>query len=135
VKKIHSLLKQSGMKLEPWIDERHNKNNMKICIAEAIKKSHTFIVFLTSNYNDKIKKGEEEEERDWCFYELNYATYVLQPKNLILVILDEKMRERKVWSTYIQAEFANRVYFDLSKLNKSDAWEKFLRKIGKANQY
>jgi hypothetical protein len=129
VQKIAEIMEDKGLKV--WIDDRHNEDNMKISIARGIEQCATFIAFLTTNYNKKIGKGVDE--KDWCFYEFNYATYITKPKNIILVIFEEGLAQRSEWATLIRAEFANRVYFDLSKYENSEAWPIFVQKIKDAS--
>jgi hypothetical protein len=121
VKHIGSLLEEK-LELQPWIDELHNHDNMLFSIAEGIRKSHFFIIFLTVNINEKIKKGHEEKE--WCFRELNYAAYKLSPKNVFVVVLEKEMTNRGKWADVLQFLFASDVYFDLSGATKSgDGWD------------
>jgi hypothetical protein len=121
VKRIGSLLEKK-FKLKPWIDELHNHDNMLFSIAEGIRKSHFFIVFLTVNLNEKIKRGHEEKE--WCFRELNYAAYKLSPKNVLVVVFEKEMTKRENWADVLQFLFASDVYFDLSGATKSgDEWD------------
>jgi hypothetical protein len=134
VKHIGSLLKKHNMK--PWIDESHNRDNMLFSIAEGIRKSYFFIVFLTANLNEKIKRGHETKE--WCFRELNYAAYKLSPKNVFVVVLEKEMTKRENWADVLLFLFASDVYFDLSGATKSGdgwdysaakAWSKLLKKL------
>jgi hypothetical protein len=120
--------------LRTWIDDSENRDNMLFSVADGIRKSRFFIAFLTSNFNDKIAQGHEKKE--WCFRELNYATYVLSPRNIILVVLEEEMMKKKDWATVLQFQFANDVYYDFSKveehiddLSKIDAWSKLIKKL------
>jgi hypothetical protein len=108
--------------MKPWIDESHNHDNMLFSIAEGIRKSYFFIVFLTVNLNEKIKRGHEEKE--WCFRELNYAAYKLSPKNVFVVVLEKEMTKRENWADVLQFLFASDMYFDLSGATKSgDGWD------------
>jgi hypothetical protein len=121
VKYIGSLL-EKNLELKAWIDDSHNHDNMLFSIAEGIRKSHFFIVFLTANLNEKIKRGHEEKE--WCFRELNYAAYKLSPKNVFVVVLEEEMTKRDKWAEVLLFLFAGDVYFDLSDAAKSgDGWD------------
>jgi hypothetical protein len=122
--------------MKPWIDDSNNRDNMLFSIAEGIRKSDFFIVFLTANFNDKIMRGHEEKE--WCFRELNYAAYKLSPKNVIVVVLEEKMTRKSNWADVLQFLFASDVYFDLSTAakhgsgwdySKTEAWPKLLMKL------
>jgi hypothetical protein len=97
---------------------------MKLTIAEAIKDCQFFIAFWTKNYNRKISRGTRFKE--WCFYEFNYATYVFPPTHLILVTLEKDMQQRGGWCTFIQAQFANTMYYELSEIDRSVAWKKFV---------
>jgi hypothetical protein len=120
VKHIGSLLEKHNMK--PWIDESHNRDHMLFSIAEGIRKSYFFIVFLTANLNEKIKRGHETKE--WCFRELNYAAYKLSPKNVFVVVLEKEMTRRENWADVLQFLFAGDVCFDLSEAPKrSDGWD------------
>jgi hypothetical protein len=104
------LLERNG--IVSWIDDQNNEGNMKVTIANAIRACRYFVVFLTANYNEKIAKGVDE--KDWCFYEFNYATYAVRPKQILLVVLDPAMKGRSHWTSFIQAEFANRLYYYLT---------------------
>jgi hypothetical protein len=135
VKHIRSLL-QKNLELRPWIDEYHNRDNMLFSIAEGIRKSHFFIVFLTVNLNEKIKRGHEEKE--WCFRELNYAAYKLSPKNVFVVVLEKEMTKREKWADVLLFLFASDVYFDLSEATKvgsgwdysgTEGWSRLLKKL------
>jgi hypothetical protein len=53
--------------LTSWIDEFHNRDNMLFSIAEGIRKSHFFIVFLTANLNQKIKLKEVTKRKNGIF--------------------------------------------------------------------
>jgi hypothetical protein len=120
VKHIKSLLEKHNLK--PWIDDTHNRDNMLFSIAEGIRKSHFFIVFLTANFNEKIKRGHVEKE--WCFRELNYAAYKLSPKNVFVVVLEEEMTDKSSWADALLFLFAGDVYFDLSTARKrGDGWD------------
>jgi hypothetical protein len=118
VKEFAKFLQGSGV--TSWIDDTNNSGNMKITIADGIAKSRKFIAFLTSNYNEKMKKGVDE--KDWCFYEFNYATYILRPKDVILCVFEKEMKDRNLWAPFLQAEFANRLYFDVSDPDDLTAW-------------
>jgi hypothetical protein len=111
---------------------------MLFTIAEGIRKSHFFIVFLTVNFNEKIKRGHEEKE--WCFRELNYAAYKLSPKNVFVVVLEQEMTERGKWADVLHFLFASDVYFDLSgavkhgekwDYTKTKDWTKLVTKLKK----
>jgi hypothetical protein len=125
VKEFASILKNKGFTV--WIDDERNKGNMRLTIAEAIKNSRFFIAFLTKSYNRKIERGPRAKE--WCFYEFNYATYIIPPSNLILISFEKDMEERGSWCTYLQAAFANQLYYDLSEVDKSTAWKKFVSEV------
>jgi hypothetical protein len=132
VKHISALLEAQGLKT--WIDDTDNRENMLFSIADGIRKSRFFIAFLTSNFNAKIAQGHEKKE--WCFRELNYATYILSPRNIILVVLEEEMMKKKDWATVLQFQFANDVYYDFSKVerhidgvSKIDAWSKLIENL------
>jgi hypothetical protein len=114
VKHISFLFKDH--KVKSWIDDSNNRDNMLFSIAEGIRQSHFFILFLTANLNEKIKRGHERKE--WCFRELNYAAYKLSPKNMIVVVLEEEMTKREKWADSLLLLFATDVYFDLSKAPK-----------------
>jgi hypothetical protein len=135
VKHVGSLL-EKDLELKPWIDESHNHDNMLFSIAEGIRKSHFFIVFLTANINEKIKRGHEEKE--WCFRELNYAAYKLSPKNVFVVVLEKEMTRRENWADVLLFLFAGDVYFDLSEAPKvgggwdytsTEGWPRLLKKL------
>jgi hypothetical protein len=132
VEDIDSLLKKEG--ITTWIDSTNNRDNMLFSIADGIRKSRFFIVFLTTNFNDKIQRGHEEKE--WCFRELSFASYMLSPKNLMVVVLDEAVAERKNWALVLQFLFATDMHFDFSKggrvegdYRKAEAWPKLLEKL------
>jgi hypothetical protein len=122
VEVINAYLTSHG--LTTWFDSINNKGNMKDTIADAISSSHVFLVFLTSNYNSKISKGIKEN--DWCYLEYNYATRVLVPENMLLILLEPEMKNRSIWSNRIQLDFAHRhyreIFFDdtstLTNMNK-----------------
>jgi hypothetical protein len=122
---LSSLLQQQNLKT--WIDDTDNTGHMLFSIPEGIKKSNYFVAFLTADFNKKISSGEFE--KDWCFRELNYATYILSPKNIVLVVLEEEMKERKDWADPLQFQFANVVYYDMSRLENSNGWPKLLEKL------
>jgi hypothetical protein len=108
--------------LKPCIDSRNNRDNMLFSIAEGIRESYFFIVFLTAKLNEKIKRGHEEKE--WCFRELNYAAYKLSPKNVFVVVLEKEMTNKKKWADVLLFLFAGDVYFDLSDATRSgDGWD------------
>jgi hypothetical protein len=122
--------------MKPWIDESHNRDNMLFSIAEGIRKSHFFVVFLTANLNEKIKRGHKEKE--WCFRELNYAAYKLSPKNVFVVVLEKEMTKRENWADVLLFLFASDVYFDLSEAPKvgsgwdfslTEGWSGLLKKL------
>jgi hypothetical protein len=106
-----------------WVDDERNGGNMRVTIAEAIRDSHFFITVLTKNYNSKIEDGFYNN--DWCYYEFNYAAS-LPPCNRLLVSFESGMNERSKWTVFIKAVFANFLYYDLSELDKSAAWKKFI---------
>jgi hypothetical protein len=126
VKEFAAILKKNK-EVTVWIDDERNKGNMRLTIAEAIKNSRFFIAFLTKSYNRKIERGPRAKE--WCFYEFNYATYIMAPSNLILISFEKDMHERGSWCTYLQAAFANQLYYDLSEVDKSTAWKKFVSEV------
>jgi hypothetical protein len=133
VMSINALLKERNLKT--WIDEHDNHDEMLYSIPDGIQKSHFFIVFLTANLNEKIKRGHEEKE--WCFRELSFASYALSPKNLIVVVLDEAVSERKNWALVLQFLFATSMHFDLSQGGKQEGdfkevkvWPDLLEKLG-----
>jgi hypothetical protein len=109
IEAINTYFKSQG--LTTWLDTTDNKGNMKDCIAESIPACHFFLVFLTANYNQKISKGIKE--KDWCYYEYNYATQALVPEKMLLILLEPEMKKRSTWSKRIQADFANREYHEI----------------------
>jgi hypothetical protein len=61
---------------------------------------------------------------------------MLSPKNLMLVVLDETVAERKNWALVLQFLFATDMHFDLSKggrvkgdYEETEAWPKLLEKL------
>jgi hypothetical protein len=119
VKMIDGFLSRNGIKC--WIDSRCMRGDMKNCITNAVGKIKIFIIFLTIPYNEKIAN---EDSKDFCYYEFNYATQVLSTSQMIIVNMDKETRNQKKWAKRLQADFGNHLFIDLSNLH----WKKSLDK-------
>jgi hypothetical protein len=84
------------------------------------------MVFLTSGYNNKIKSGYEDGETNWCYYEFNYASTIVSPKNIILVVLEEEMLNRRNWTDAIAAQFANQIVFPLLDVTNTEDYRRLI---------
>jgi hypothetical protein len=112
VKYIASLLETRDLK--PWFDDSNITGNMRV--ADAIRKSQCFVIFLTSEYNEMIKRGYED--KSWCYWEFSCACYALSPMNILVVVLEEEMTKRQTWAPALQFITASSLYFDLSGASK-----------------
>jgi hypothetical protein len=51
--------------------------------------------------------------QDYCYFELNFAAHILTNKRMIPVIMEEEMRDTKIWRGRLAAELGQHKYIDL----------------------
>jgi hypothetical protein len=103
-----------------WVDEHYMCGYIDKCIAKAISKCKAFIVLLSSSYNDNFKNDNNDfYAHDNCFKELNYALYLKKP--IILVIVDENMKNIDNWASIFIIRMAGFIFLDATNKDVSSA--------------
>jgi len=109
VKNINEILKKKGLKT--WFDENKIDGNIRYKMAEGIDNTTCFIVFITSEYRDKVNGIDM---KDNCKYEFTYAMNQLGSQNMIPVIMEKEMRETNKWKGELGAALGSMLYVDFS---------------------
>ena len=103
-----------------WIDDHYMYGYIDSCIANAINECKAFIVLLSSGYNDNFKNDKNSfYAYDNCFKELNYALHLNKP--IILVVVDEKMKNMDNWASIFIIRMAGFIFLDATKRDVSSA--------------
>jgi hypothetical protein len=126
---IASQLRKSGFKhlLDVGaFDFRH----FDLSVNHMIRNSHFFMVFLTASCNEKIRRTVKPKE--WL-EELKLASSRVPPMNIIIVVLEEAVRNRSAWAPFLRFFFAGAVVYDLSESEKSRDWPKLLKMLRTAS--
>jgi hypothetical protein len=109
VKILNQMLKDfSGF--TTWLDEEKLSGNIRDEITKGIENSNCVLVFLTQNYHEKVNSMNPQ---DYCYFELNFAAHILTNKRMIPVIMEEEMRDTKIWRGRLAAELGQHKYIDL----------------------
>jgi len=110
VKNINESLKKRGAKT--WFDENKIDGNIRYKMAEGIDNTKCFVVFITSEYRDKVNGIDM---KDNCKYEFTYAMNQMGSQNMIPVVMEPEMRETHKWKGELGAALGSMLYIDLSE--------------------
>jgi hypothetical protein len=116
VKRICSALQSLGM--SAWLDEQQiGINNIRDRIAAGIDASDCMVLFITSNYMNKVNGTDG---RDCCKIEFNYAFDKLGPQRMIAVVLDPELLDTKKWRGSLGAALGSQLYMNMANCDLED---------------
>jgi hypothetical protein len=90
---------------------------MKRNLANAIPESEIFVCCLTDLYCKKV----EAEDGNLCAFEFEWASSCLKASNMILLVLEENMKDPEKRTNRIRSECPNHLHFDMTKWNDGEA--------------
>jgi hypothetical protein len=118
VKQVSEALKSRG--LVTWIDEERLVNEIDEKIIDGIDHTECMLVFVTENYVRKVNGGNEW---DYCKREFKYGCSRLGVDRLIVVVLDEAMKDSSKWHGLIRFNLGSVLYYDLSTIFEASSCE------------
>eukprot|EP01040_Poterioochromonas_malhamensis_P027192 gene27192-biopygen3839 len=118
VKQVSDALKSRG--LVTWIDEERLVNEIDEKIIDGIDHTECMLVFVTENYVRKVNGGNEW---DYCKREFKYGCSRLGVDRLIVVVLDEAMKDSSKWHGLIRFNLGSVMYYDLSTIFEASSCE------------
>eukprot|EP01042_Synura_sphagnicola_P027411 gene27411-35397_t len=118
VKQVSEALKSRG--LVTWIDEERLVNEIDEKIIDGIDHTECMLVFVTENYVRKVNGGND---KDYCKREFEYGFEVFGRKKMIVVVLDEAMKDSSKWHGLIRFNLGSVMYYDLSTIFEASSCE------------
>ena len=107
---INQELKKRGYKT--WFDEDEMAGNIAERMSEGIENTKAVIVFLTREYYEKVNG---KNDLDNCKREFNYAVQRRTPAKMLVVVMEECMRDTGTWTKLVGFDFSSRLYVDMSE--------------------
>lgn len=98
--------------LKVFFDEYELSNHLYGTLAEAISDSSVFIPVITSAYNEKLAS---HDNRDYCFYEFQYAHSHHGGHVMIPLIIESTVTKQSSWCSYLQAVCGSYLFVDISQ--------------------
>jgi len=115
VKQINEALKSRG--LITWIDDENIVNDIDRKIIDGIDHTECMIVFLTENY---VRKVDGKNDKDYCQREFNYGFEKLGKDKILVVVLDESLKDRSKCGSTIPFNLGSVLYVDMTETSSSD---------------
>ena len=107
---INQELRKCGYKT--WFDEDEMAGNIAERMSEGIENTKVVIIFLTREY---YKKVNGENALDNCKREFIYAVQRRTPAKILVVVMEECMRDTGTWTKLFGFDFSSRFYVDMSE--------------------
>ena len=107
---INRELKRRGYKT--WFDEDEMAGNIAERMSEGIEQTKAVIIFLTRKYYEKVNG---ENALDSCKREFIYAVQRKTPEKILVVVMEECMRDTGTWTKLVGFDFSSRLYVDMSE--------------------
>ena len=107
---INEELKKRGYKT--WFDEDEMAGNIAERMSEGIEQAKAVIIFLTRKYYEKVNG---KNALDNCKREFIYAVQRKTPEKMLVVVMEECMRDTRNWTNLFGFDFSSRLYVDMSK--------------------
>ena len=128
---INRKLKNMGYKT--WFDEEKLAGNITERMSEGIDHTKAVIIFLTRKYYEKVNG---KNALDNCKREFNYALQRRTPGKMLVVVMEECMRDTSTWTNLIGFDFSSRLYVDMSgNLEDRNYLHKQMEKLKKQLEY
>ena len=128
---INQELKNMGYKT--WFDEDKMAGNIAERMSEGIEQTKAVIIFLTRKYYEKVNGGND---LDNCKREFIYAVQRKTPAKMLVVVMEECMRNTSTWTKLVGFYFSSRLYVDLSKdLEDQNYLQKQMESLQKQLEY
>jgi hypothetical protein len=108
--KILNQIFQDSLGFVTWLDEEKLNGNIRDEITHGIENSNCMLIFLTKNYHEKVNSMNPQ---DYCYFEVNFAAHSLTNKRMIPVVMEEEMRDTRLWRGRLAAELGQHKYIDL----------------------
>lgn len=108
VSKINKVLKEMG--LRTWFDEEQMTGNIKKQMVQGIDNSNCVVVFITKRY---VQKVCSENAGDNCQLEFNYASLQKTANKMVAVVMEEPMRNTKIWGGEVGMVLGGNLYVDM----------------------
>ena len=106
---INQELKNMGYKT--WFDEDEMAGNIAETMSDGIDHTKAVIIFLTKKYYEKVN-GENALVN--CKREFIYAVQRRTPEKMLVVVMEECMRNTSTWTKLVGFDFSSRLYVDMS---------------------
>ena len=106
---INRELKRRGYKT--WFDEDEMAGNIAERMSEGIEQTKAVIIFLTRKYYEKVNG---KNALDNCKREFIYAVQRKTPAKILVVVMEECMRDTGTWTNLFGFYFSSRLYVDMT---------------------
>ena len=83
--------------LTTWLDAYDLKSDILKSVREGIKQSRKVVIFITENYINKANGHGPNGRGDYCYQEFEYALQNLGKREIILILMDKKVRNPHEW--------------------------------------
>ena len=94
--------------IKTWFDEDRLESNIKAEMAKGVEASKKVVVVVTQRYMDKVNS----EDNDNCKFEFKLAKSQRQPKNMIPVVEEPRMKDQAGWKLVFGATLGRHLYTD-----------------------
>ncbi len=112
VQQISDALRRRG--LITWIDDERIINEINLKIVDGIDRAECMLAFITRNYVNKVNGWNY---KDYCKKEFIYAYEKLGRDKILLVVLDDSMKDRNAWGGLILYLVGHLLYVDMSQIS------------------
>eukprot|EP01040_Poterioochromonas_malhamensis_P008831 gene8831-9566_t len=106
--------------VKSFLDEYNLYGEMTPQLRRAINDSEIFIIFLTISYNYKLFTDD-----NFCYKEFKEAQS--KRKKIVLVILDEKMKDKGLWESSLVKACGDLKYLDMTRCENLDLMQYLYR--------
>jgi hypothetical protein len=117
LKRVNSICKNlTASGLYCWFDEDEMRGDTRYKMTEGIDNSKCVVVFITSDYRDKVNSGDS---RDNCRYEFKHSFEQFGAEKMIPVVMEKDMQITRYWKGELGASLSASLYIDFSEIASS----------------
>ena len=106
---INKKLEELGYKT--WFDEKNMSGCIDEKMAQGIKHAKGVIVFLTSEYHEKVNGNNDGDN---CKKEFLYASHNKTRSKMVPVVMEKCMLKTSTWSGLVDFNLCRELYVDMS---------------------
>lgn len=110
VARVNHALKERGY--VTWLDEERLEGYIIDQISEGIENAKVVVVFVTEQYYNKVNG---DDSSDYCKLEFEYALRRRGKNNMVVCVMEPRMRDSRRWQGPIGLGLGGCLYVDLAE--------------------